>query len=144
MLYSCESEREFNTYLKQGTPGPCTFAAKQYQNAMELLCHMVGGREAGRQRKSCRGFCNLPHAAKPCTHLPEEESGGDQGKGAGKSLTPSLWGQGAPHHVGELLCSPLLEGRVVRRMARKGPAFQEGSGFHPSCSSLSHTLKIRS
>lgn len=107
MLYSCESGREFNTYLKQGNPGPALLQPSSIK--MQWSCCAIwweGGREGGRRKAA-----KLLQAA-PCSqmlHSPsEEEAGGHPGKGSGKPLTPLALGSEStsPHGRAALQPSP--------------------------------------
>lgn len=85
MLYSCESEREFNTYLNKEVLALC-FAAKQHQNAMELL-HCMMGREAG--KGDVAAVSATYHMQPNFIRLPKEVSGADQGNGRGTVISSS-------------------------------------------------------
>lgn len=78
------------------------------------------------------GQKDLPHAAKPALTL-LRRGWGTPGQGHGRSLTAL----GLREHLCRC-CSP--GGQGCEQDSQQG--FQEGSWFHPSCCSLSHTLKI--
>lgn len=138
MLYSCESEREFNTYLNKEIQAlhfcsqevsKCNGAAAPY-----------GGREAGEMVQRLL----QPVTCSQTLHSPSWGSvwGRHLERVAGWLSAHLLHGQRAPYCVGELPCDCFPESSVVRRSS-KCSSFQGGSGFHPSCCPSGHTFTFR-